>query len=233
MQGMVLRNLASLAIASVFGAAMIPGCVIRIGPGDGEETPIDGTGVVESTGGQEGVGDEAHPPEEQAILEALQNADPEEVKMGTAMASYAAVGCASLVESQIADPSTVDEATVEELFIQYAPEVVEQAITWGASVDPSTIPSSGVYPDFSCIKEPYTCPATDICLFKGDLPAYCHVTQCGKESCPWCPWFLDNLIYKAWCVYGCTRDGQYVGAAFRLITRFPKKLGDIVCIPLK
>jgi hypothetical protein len=89
------------------------------------------------------------------VLDAFQNADPEEVKMGTAVASYAAVGCASLVESQIADPTTVDEVTVEELFAQYAPGVVEQALAWSASIDPETIPLTGIEPDFSCIKEPY------------------------------------------------------------------------------
>jgi hypothetical protein len=169
-------------------------------------------------------------PEEQAVVEALQNADPEDVNLGTAMAAYAAVGAASLVESQIADPAMVDDAMLEQLYNEYAPIAVDVALAWMQSVDPSTIPTAWNAVNFACEKEPYTCPQKDYCSF-GAEPVLCVINECGTGPCPLCPWFLKNVIFKSWCLYGCGRGDKYLGAAFRLITRFPLKLGEFTCVP--
>ncbi|WP_437585759.1 hypothetical protein [Sorangium sp. So ce1000] len=164
------------------------------------------------------------------MIEVLQSADPEQVNMATATAIYAAVGAASLVESQVVDPASVDEATIQQLLDTYVPIAVDQAISWAQSVDPSTVPAAWNTVNFACEEEPYTCPRKDYCSF-GAEPVLCVINECGQGPCPSCPWPLNNLVFKAWCVYGCGRGDKYVGAAFRLITRFPSRLGEFTCLP--
>lgn len=229
MAGMIAR-LGALFLCGSTGTLLIPGCVIRIGSGsgDGETSTPELSGEEEQQ--QVDPGTEELTPEEQEAIMALQNADPEEVKLGTLMAAYAAVGTASLIESQIADPATVDDATVQQLYNDYAPLAIDEAISWVQSVDPSTIPTAWNTVNFTCEGEPYTCPRKDYCSF-GAEPVLCVINECGTGPCPQCPWSLKNLIFKSWCLYGCGRGDKYLGAAFRLITRFPLKLGEFTCVP--
>jgi hypothetical protein len=221
-------RITALLLLSSFGALLVPGCVIRIGPGSEDEkgaipTPAEGDEEPPTAGGEELT------PEEKEVIESLQHADPGLVKIGTATAVYAAVGTASLVESQIFDPNTVDEATLAQLYNEYAPLAIDQAMSWAQSIDPSTIPNAWNTINFKCEDEPYTCPRKDYCSFGGE-PVLCVINECGTGSCEGCPWSLKNLIYKSWCIYGCGRGDQYLGSAFRLITRLPLKLGEFTCV---
>lgn len=224
----MIARIAALLLCGSFGALLVPGCVIRIGPGSGEgdETTQNPTESNEEPPVPSG---EELTPEEREAIESLQNADPEQVKMGTAMAVYAAVGTASLVESQIVDPDTVDEATLEQLYTEYASIAIDQAITWGQSIEPSAISTAWNTVNFTCEEEPYTCPRKDYCSFGGE-PVLCVINECGTGPCESCPWPLKNLLFKSWCAYGCGRGDKYLGAAFRLITRFPLKLGEFTCV---
>jgi hypothetical protein len=198
---------------------LAPACTIRIGPGTGEDgasPPVKGTGEPEEPSD---TGGDTWTPEEQAAFEALRNVDPTEFTMKTAATTYAAAGCASLVESQIADPATVDEATVTQLFEEYAPIAFDEALAWMETTDPSLVPL--LVPDASCVGPPFSCPGTVPCSFGGE-PVFCHVTQCAEGPCPYCPWF-SKLVYKSYCVYGCVRFGagnKLVGGAMLFRTRF-------------
>jgi hypothetical protein len=215
----------ALVLCAGLGAIMVPACVIHIGPGMGEDeqTPSDPSVGAGGTGGQAGVGGGALSPEEQAALdalEALQEADPETFAIKSGATAYAAVATASLVESQIADPTSVDPAAVSHIFEQYAPIAVDQALLWMQSVDLSALPR-GVIAQYECTLEPHYCSSSEHCL-NWDPPGRCVVTQCGKGSCPWCP-FWNNLVYEAWCGYACMQSGQWVGGAVKLRTYFGEK----------
>src|SRR5262249_1051421 len=119
-----MAKVGALLLCGSLGVVLAPGCTIRIVPGTGEDGPSNPAGNSSETDGMNTADSETLSPEEQAALEALQNMDPAELSLKTAATTYAAVACASLVESQIADPSAVDEATVNELFEQYAPIAV-------------------------------------------------------------------------------------------------------------
>lgn len=118
----------TLVLCGSLGMVLAPACTIRIGPGTGEEGASDPIGGTEEPEGPSDVGGDGLTPEEQAAFEALQNVDPTEFSMKTAATTYAAAGCASLVESQIADPATVDEATVTQLFEEFAPLAFDEAL---------------------------------------------------------------------------------------------------------
>ena len=220
--GKMMAKVGALLLCGSLGVVLAPGCTIRIGSGtgdDGRSSPAGNSTEPDDTGAMDG---ETLSPEEQAALEALealQNVDPDDFRMKTAATSYAAVSCASLIESQVADPEAVDPSTVTRLFEQYAPIAFDEAMAWMESVDPSLIPLD-IKPDFACVKPPHSCPATVPCGFGGE-PVFCHVTQCSKGKCPWCP-FLDGLLYNEWCAYGCVRFGgnKLVGGAVMLRHRF-------------
>jgi hypothetical protein len=217
----VLAKVGALLLCGSFGVVLAPGCTIRIGPGTGEDGPSNSAGGATEPDDTSTTDGDTLSSEEQAALKALHNVDPAELSLKTAATTYAAVTCASLVESQIADPATVDEATVRELFEQYAPLAADEALAWMETVDPSLIPLQ-VLDNLTCQEEPWNCPWKVPCSW-GSEPAFCFVSQCGKGPCPWCP-FLSNLVYKHWCVYGCVRSGKLIGGAVMLKTRFP--LGD-------
>ncbi|HZF51778.1 MAG TPA: hypothetical protein VE093_24150 [Polyangiaceae bacterium] len=217
--GKVMAKVGALLLCGSLAAILAPGCTITIGPGTGEDEPLRPVGDTAEPDNTSSTDGEMLSPEEQAAREAIQNVDPEDFRMKTAATSYAAVACASLVESQVADPEAVDPSTVTQLFEQYAPIAFDEAVAWVESVDPSLIPLE-IKPDFACVKPPHPCPATVPCSF-GSEPVFCHVTQCGKGKCPWCP-FLDGLLYEEWCAYGCVRFGgnKLAGGAVMLRHRF-------------
>lgn len=129
--------------------------------------------------------------------------------------SYAAVMVASLVESQVLDPAAIDS-----LIQQYAPTGWDTAHTWMETPEAVTLAANdGIYPNFACFKEPYACPQTTECPLSNGEQAFCMVTHCGDAQCPWCPWFLGNILIKSWCAYGCLKDGSLVAGAYILVTR--------------
>jgi hypothetical protein len=223
----LIARVAALLLCGSLGALLVPGCVIRIGPGTGEDTSTDPTSTEGEPDGTDNPNEAGMTPEEQAALESFESVDPDEFRFKTAATIYAASACASLVESRIPDPDAVDLETVSALFEQYAPIAVDEAMVWLDSVDPSVIPVD-IKPDFSCRNDPYRCPDTVACSF-GSEPYICWVTQCGKGPCPWCP-FLDSLVYKHYCVYGCTMSDKLVGGAIMLKTRFGNSWNGPRCI---
>jgi hypothetical protein len=72
----------------VAGLAMVvtPSCVIRIGPGDGEDTVSEPSQGNQS--GQDNTDSSNLTPEELAAVEAFSNADPQEVAKASAIAGY-------------------------------------------------------------------------------------------------------------------------------------------------
>lgn len=113
--GKICVRVAAALLCASLGVVLAPGCTIRIGSGAGEDGQSSPTDDSTDPDGTHTAGGEALSPEEQAAVEALQNADPADIQLGTAMAAYAAVGTASLVESQILDPAAIDEPTIEQL----------------------------------------------------------------------------------------------------------------------
>lgn len=203
------------------GSMLGPGCVIRIGPGTSGETQPDPTGGVGGAGSAGG-----GPSDEQATIEAFQNVDPHEAILKVAAGEYAAAACSSLVQSQVADPGTVDPTTVQQLFEQYAPAASDVALAWMASVDPSTLnitPKENV----ACMNPPYECDGFEFCSL-GD-GATCMVTGCGHDKCSWCNPF-GNLIYNGYCTYACMQGSKYWGYGFNLRTIFHNWTG-FVCFP--
>jgi hypothetical protein len=217
----------AVGFVGLLGALTVPSCVIRIGPGGDEGDQTGGT----SDNGETTRGDSTGetPPEELPTEEpSIADADPVEVARVTAIASYAAVQTSNLVQAQVADPATVDPAVLEELVYEYAPVASEEALAVIDATDPSLI-STGFYPDFTCIQEPYACPVYTKCPWLAPGGATCTVTSCGKGSCPICPAIFGNLLFQGWCAYGCMKGDKVVGGAFMMHT-VGKVIGPI-CIP--
>ncbi|MDI3291207.1 hypothetical protein [Polyangium sp. 15x6] len=94
---------------------------------------------------------------EEEAQAAFAKADPVEVARATAIASYAAVKTASLVEAQVLDPQAVDPVVLEQLVNQAAPIASDEALAWVDTLDVEALAQS-IHPDFSCPEEPYLCP---------------------------------------------------------------------------
>lgn len=221
----ILANLGAVLFCAALGALVVPGCQIRLEPGSGgpaqpdEGTQPDPTGAGfggDAGAGGGGGGDTGLTPAE---LDQLQHVDPQQFALRAAVAAYAASATSALVESQVSDPQTIDAATLAALAEQYAPAAIEQATQWFSSGGQSEIPASeGVVVKFECESDPYTCPRKVECG-TGAETLRCYVSQCGTGKCPYCP-FGGNLVFKAWCAYGCMRNNQVVGGAFMLRTIF-------------
>lgn len=228
MRNLVLHVSASLLLA-LSASLLIPGCVLRIETGTGDTaSPAADTPITESS--PNGPNDDGLTADELEVIQALEQADPAQLQLGMATAAYAATLTASLMEAEVSDPALIDDAALAELYQTYIPQATEQALLWSQSVDPTTLATPWNAVNFACEEEPYTCPRKDYCSFGGD-PVPCIINQCGTGPCPTCPWPLKNLIIKAWCVYGCGRGDTQLGFAFRLITKFPLKLGEFACLP--
>lgn len=157
-----------------------------------------------------------------------ENVDPEEAALKAAAASYGAAACSSLVETQVLDPTTVDEATLQQLFDQVAPIANDAALAWMATADAASLPIEGIYSKYECADPPTNCKPHERCPL-GD-GATCVVTGCGKGKCPWCDLF-GGLMYDGYCTYGCMQGTKYSGYGFNLHTRFGNGWNGFVCFP--
>ncbi|XXT22337.1 hypothetical protein WME94_12325 [Sorangium sp. So ce429] len=221
----------ALALTGGFLAVLVPACTIHIRPADRDEIedepaenePAERPDEESEPGGgsePDEVDDEPLSPEEQAYEELL-NVDPQELALKTMATSYAAVMVASLVESHVLDPATIDEAAIDSLTEQYAPAGWDAAHTWMETPEAITLAATdGIYPDFACFNEPYVCPQTTECPLSNGEQAFCMVTSCHKGACPWCPWDLGNLAFKSVCVYGCLKNGSHVAGAYILVSHW-------------
>ena len=219
----IFSRLSAVVLCVVIGLLLAPGCEIHLLPGTGgSDTPAPagttaGAGAGPST-----------TPEEQAALDALENVDPIEAAVKNATAEYSAAATSSLVENQVLDPTTVDAATLQQLFDQSAPAANSAALAWMSAIDETALPASGPYPKFECMDPPNNCKPTEICPL-GD-GAVCTVTGCGKGKCPWCDLF-GGLIYDGYCTYACMQNTKYWGYGFNLRTRFAKGWTGFACFP--
>jgi hypothetical protein len=211
----------AVVLCAVLG---VPACEIRIQQGEtsGQTSPDTTTGAGAGTGGATST----LTPEELAALDALQQADPIEVARITDTAAFAAVTTNNLVVLQMVDPSTLDATTAAQLLDAAAPEAIKAALAWSQTVEESVF-TPGIYPKNECVAPPRNCPFTTTCP---DIPGMCFVTGCGKGSCPLCPEYLQNLVVKGWCAYGCMQGSEMTGGAFILQTQF-KLQGDPYCFP--
>jgi hypothetical protein len=201
-----------VALCAVLGVLVAPACVIKIGPGTSGETTPDPT-----TGAGAGGAAATWTPEELAAFDAIQNADPNEVAKVTGTAAFAAVSASNLIATQMVDPAALDAASASQLVDSVAPAAIDAALTWAQSVDLSAI-TPGYSPKYECGDPPNNCPYTTKCV---EFPGWvCSVTGCGQGSCPDCPEFLQNLIIKGWCAYGCMKGTEITGGAFILQTQW-------------
>ncbi|WP_437551412.1 hypothetical protein WME97_09745 [Sorangium sp. So ce367] len=230
MQRGMRRALAVVLMGGML-AGLAPGCTIHLRPSDRNEAEDEAAENNEAEHPDEhgdpgegsetdDVDDETSSPEEQAY-EDLLNVDPQELALKTMATSYAAVMVASLVESQVLDPAAVDEEAIASLTEQYALTGWDAARTWMETPEAVTLAANdGIYPNFACFDEPYSCPQTTECPLSNGEQAFCMVTYCDKGACPWCPWGLGNLVFKSVCAYGCLNHGNHVAGAFILVSHF-------------
>ena len=131
---------------------------------------------------------------------------------------YAAYTLAGLVQQQVADPSTLDEATANALIDQYLPQAWSDAQQWSQGLDPASIATATPTPKKECVTT-YGYDEVVNCYFQDGKPtAECIVTNCGKGACPVCPkiFNLDTLIVHSWAVHTCVRDGSIIGVRITL-----------------
>ncbi|MDI3283450.1 transposase [Polyangium sp. 15x6] len=224
------RSFQTIGAAGILAAmlsATIPACVIRIGPGGGDDSGSlsGGDSSGDNTGDNgEQTGGSQFTPEEQAAIDNLENADPDEAARTLLVSEYAGYAVAGFVESSGVDPA--DQATIDQLIDQYAPIAWQQAQEWVDTLDPSTIPLAGFYPKYACVEE-YGCDYMQKCDFDNGTSAACIIVGCGKGACPICPklWDLSNLVVKNWCLFTCqTGTGAIVGSKIVLnIALFGKR----------
>ncbi len=220
--GRAVRMVAVAVLAALFSALVLPACVIKIGKGGAGGDDEWSNGGAPGEGGATGEGGAGGGQADGTVdPDAFAAADQEAFALRAMTAAYAATVTQSLVEAQLPDPENADPALVEQLIAQEAPAGWDAALQWLESLDPSTLSiDKGVLVKDECLDEPYLCKSHTWCPF-GEGNIGCAVSQCGTGKCPWCP-FGGNLVFKAWCAYGCIRnsDGAVVGGAFMLRTIF-------------
>ncbi|WP_437524682.1 hypothetical protein WME79_36480 [Sorangium sp. So ce726] len=203
------QGAAAVVLMGLAGYAVVPGCVIRVGPGDedgawpsssdrdsvpeggaGGSIPVDdGTGgsstAGDGTGGSSSVDDASVSPEEQQLGEELYaQLDPEELAFASALAGNMTCALAGAVETAQIDPTAIDDETLRALLEQYAPGAMDQARAWLSSTDPSMLAYT-LTPKYECARD-FACKYTSECQ-QGYIPAVrhiCFVDDCGKAKCP-------------------------------------------------
>src|SRR5262249_51745606 len=146
-----------LGLCGVVGALLVAGC--------GELGSSSGTGA----GGG---------------ADALAAADPTQVGVAQLEAAYAANWIEMMIQQNVPDPSTVDDATLQELGDQYGPGAGAAAQQWEQSLDPSAVPLFTPDPNkmASCIDK-FGCASVETCPFSNS----CWLVNCGDANCSQCP----------------------------------------------
>lgn len=224
-----LSRLGALLVAGTVGAIMIPACAIRIGKGgeteDHRPTPDQTQPTPDETQPvptDDGAGDSTTlTPEEEAAIDAAYNADPRELALMNAKATYAAYALSGLTEAQVADPTIIDEQALRQLIDQNTELAWQLAEQWIATLDPTML-SVGYPIKVECMDPPLLCQSSVKCPFA----ELCVLDDCGDGRCRTCPgvWDLDNLIISGWCTYTCYVGRDIVGAAITLKPRIGSSL---------
>lgn len=217
--------LSMIAVFIWISLLVMSGCVIKIGPGDGQGDPLPSGETGE-------VADAPAEPENP-----LEGADPEQVAFETLKASATAYLLQGYVqqaaELQGLDPDTIDETTLNQLIDSNLPAAITDADVWVSSLEPSSFVGQTQAPPAKCYE--IGCPAITRC----DSPFYqkkiaCFLQACGDAKCPKCPqWFgwLASLYIRAWCSYVCYDNGQVVGSAALVLHRLTNKQDQICLLP--
>jgi hypothetical protein len=79
--GKMMAKVGALLLCGSLGVVLAPGCTIRIGPGTDEDGPSNPSESAAEPDGTSTTDGETLSPEEQAAIEALKNADPDDVKL--------------------------------------------------------------------------------------------------------------------------------------------------------
>lgn len=119
MRNRIAVKFGALALLASVGVIIVPGCVVRIGPGTGEPTGGDSTGVGGGGGAGSGSGDlgsGGQTPEEQGAA-ALAQVTPQALALDEARTWFAAYDTMGLVATSVSDPSTLDEETLMQLIV--------------------------------------------------------------------------------------------------------------------
>jgi hypothetical protein len=132
------------------------------GPLDESGRPNPCVASDNSSQGSGGTAGDVLTPDERAAI-ALEDADPTQLALAQVRTDYAAYALKGLVEADISDPSTVDEATVNALVAMYAPIAWEQAGQWIPTVDPSETPLAQVKRKYEC-QQQFGCIGTRTCF---------------------------------------------------------------------
>jgi hypothetical protein len=215
----ILTKVGALVVCGLLGVALVPGCVIHIGPGDGESVPSDPLEEVETT--------ENPPlsPEEQALVQV----DPLEFALLQAKAGYMSYMIMGTIETQGYDPNAIDDETLNQLAADLIPWASDVADDWVASQD--VVALKGTYnptPMPEC-HDLYGCPYTTKC--PGSM--VCIGTDCDSGKCRPCPavFELGNLIVKSWCAYVCMSGKKTTGIALMFHPRLGGGIVGPFCIP--
>ncbi|WP_437969502.1 hypothetical protein WMF04_09455 [Sorangium sp. So ce260] len=246
---------AAAVLVGLAGYAVVPGCVIRMGPGDedrawhgsseGDSAPEGGAGdsgpVDNGTGGSSPVDDGTggSPEEQQLGEEAYAQLDPEELALASALAGNMTCALAGAVETAQLDPATIDDEILRALLEQYAPGALEQARAWLSGTDPSMLAYT-VMPKYECEGD-YGCQIHPRCQ-QGYIPAVnhrCIIDDCGKAKCRTCPDFVNEILQSAvirsWCSYVCvqtaTSPPKVVAVGAGAISAFSNIFFGPICIP--
>lgn len=158
-----------------------------------------------------------------AAEEALAKADPRELALAEAKASYRAYLMTGTMAAVGIDPTKADPAVVQMRMAELEPWAAEEADRWAASVDVDALPLEGPPAKYEC-KSQHGCPYWITCE---SLNARCYVHQCGDGKCPSCSEFADlaNLVIRSWCAYTCKIGDNVVGSAALVITKpFEKEI---------
>jgi hypothetical protein len=203
----VLRTkVLACGLAAVVVYSTTPGCVVRFGPSTDEDSTGDGTDTGATP--ENPVAPEPTPEEEAAA--AFAQVDPQQLALAQAKSSLTTAYLVAQAESSGIDPSTLDEAALEQLMQEYLPAAAASADAWLATLDPATIPAwhakHECQYDEGCVNRvpcQYNAPP---------VQHWCQVTDCGKSRCSICPdWVADllkSLVLRSWCAYVCVELGK-------------------------
>ena len=167
----------ALGLCGVLGVLLVPGC---------SELGLGG----------EGGGGGASPDE------ALAEVDPMEVSRAQIEAGYTIYLIESMIQDNVADPSTVDDDTLQAMADQYAPDAAAAAKDFVQGLDTATIPLFSPDPDkmASCIDK-FGCEPLEACPFS----KACWLVDCGDARCSKCPTNFQpsKLLFTGWCAHVC------------------------------
>jgi hypothetical protein len=212
----IVAKLGAILFCSVLGAVLVPGCVIRIGPG----TETDEPGDIDT----QDPPDEADQPDNsnmptQEELDALAQADPQQVALGKAKLAFTAYNTMGLIATNSADPSQLDEEALAELIDYYAPLAWVEAEKWATTIDLTTLDAPPVYYAGECAEPPYDCEGRVACSFS----KVCLLTSCGQSNeCGPCPGIFDlsKIATVKWCGYTCVVGKEVVGLSIVFWSKF-------------